>query len=270
LCEQEAVKTGNYLRLVKALKEAKCFEEAEQWVHKGIKATQKQWPGIASQLRGALLEMREKEGNWLQVTAFRAEDFLGLPSLQAYEDMKKAAERAKVWPLVREGALRYLETGKLPQTDPSWPLPQTGVAKDTDYRREKPPMIHTLIDIAIAEKQTDDVLRWYDSRKSAKDVYWRWDSYQEDGIAGAVADQYPDRALAIWNKLAEREIALIKPKAYEAAAVYLRKVRDLLRKLKREGEWKKHLSELRQANARKTRLLEILNRLEGRRIVEGT
>ena len=96
------MKTGSYVRLVNALREAKRFEEAEQWIHKGIKATQKQWPGIASHLRDALREMREKEGNWLQVAAFRAEDFLGSPSLQAFKEMRKAAERAKVWPWLGE------------------------------------------------------------------------------------------------------------------------------------------------------------------------
>ncbi len=50
LCEQEAVKTGSYTRLVDVLRKAKRLEEAEQWIHKGIKATQKQSPGIASQL----------------------------------------------------------------------------------------------------------------------------------------------------------------------------------------------------------------------------
>ncbi len=213
--------------------------------------------------------MREKEGNWLQVAAFRAEDFLGSPSLQAYEDMKKAAERAKVWPSVKEGALRYLETGKLPQTDSSWPLPGTNVAKDTDYRREKAPMIHTLIDIAIAEKRADDVLRWYDHPKPQKGGSWGWDGFREDDIAEALATRYPDRALAIWKKLAEKQIALTKPRAYEAAAVYLRKVHDLLKKLKREDEWERYLLELRQTNVRKTKLMEILSRLENRRIVEG-
>ncbi len=42
LCEQEAVKTGSYTRLVDALRKAKRLEEAEQWIHRGIKATQKQ------------------------------------------------------------------------------------------------------------------------------------------------------------------------------------------------------------------------------------
>ncbi len=38
---------------------------------------------------------------------------------------------------------------------------------------------------------------------------------------------------------------------------------------RRWDEWKDYLSKLRQANIRKTKLLEILARLESRRIVEG-
>ncbi len=87
-------------------------------------------------------------------------------------------------------------------------------------------------------------------------------------IAGAVADRYPDRALAIWKDLAEKEIALTKPNAYETAAGYLRKVRTLLKKLKRENEWKDYLSQLRQANIRKRSFLEILDRLESRPIIK--
>jgi uncharacterized Zn finger protein len=131
-------------------------------------------------------------------------------------------------------------------------------------------MIDVLIDIAIEEKRPDEVLRWYDQRKSKKQIFGGWgDGYQEDQIAKAVADRYPDRALAIWKNVAERQIALTKPKAYEEAAHYLKKVHNVLKKLKRDDEWKSYLSKLRQANIRKTKLLEILERLEGRRIVEG-
>ena len=92
-----------------------------------------------------------------------------------------------------------------------------------------------------------------------------WDSYQEDGIAGAVADQSSGSCPRdLEQTLLKEKLPSPSRRPTNAAAVYLRKVRDLLRKLKREGEWKKHLSELRQANARKPRLLEILHRLDGR------
>jgi uncharacterized Zn finger protein len=268
LCEKEAVETGSYARLVDELRKAKRLEEAEHWIHKGIKATQKQLPGIANHLRNTLREMKEREGDWLKVAAFRTEDFLQSPSLHTFQDMKKAAEKAKVWPEVRAAGLAYLETGKLPQSDSTWPLPETGVKEDRETRKSDP-MIDVLIDIAIEEKRPDDVLKWYD-RKSKKQVYWGWDGYQEDQVAEAVVDHYPDRAVDIWKSIAERQIALTKPKAYEAAAVYLRKVHGLLKKLKRESEWKDYLFRLRQANVRKTKLIEILSRLEGHRILGKT
>jgi uncharacterized Zn finger protein len=268
LCEQEAVETKSYHRLVKALIKAKRFEEAEQWIHRGIKATQKGLPGIAKQLRDTLREMREEEGDWPKVAAFRVDDFLGSPSLAAFDEMRKASERAKVWPAVRTAALLYLETGKNPQLDPLWPLPESGVKKEAAYFHEKAPMIHTLIDIAIDEKRPDDVLRWYNHSKAKREKYWGWDGYQEVSIAEAVTEHYPDRALAIWKGLAEKEIALTKPRAYETAAGYLRKVRTLLKNLKKENEWQAYLLQLRQANIKKRSFIEILNRLESRPIIK--
>jgi len=268
LCEREAEKTGSYPRLVNALREANRFEEAEQWIHKGIKATWKQWPGIASELRATLREMREKDGDWLRVAAFRAEDFFQAPTLDTFKELEKASKRAKVWTEVEPAARQYLETGKLPKTASSWPLPETGVMKISEQRQSQIPVIETLIDIAIAEKRPDDVIRWYDRRKPKK-VSWGLGDFQEDEIAKALADQYPDRALTIWKKLAENLISLTKPKAYEEAANYLRKIQRLLKKLKREKDWQSYLAVLRRANEKKRKLLEILNRLEGRRIVEG-
>jgi len=268
LCEKEAVETKSYYRLVKTLVKAKRLEEAEMWIHRGIKATQKGLPGIAKQLRDTLREMREGEGDWLRVAAFRVDDFLGSPSLATFDEMRKASQRAELWPAVRAAALLYLETGEKPQLDPSWPLPESGVKKEPVYLHEKAPMVHTLIDIAIDEKRPDDVLRWYDHSKAKREKYWGWDNYQEVSIAEAVAEHYPDRALDIWKGLAEKEIALTKPRAYETAAGYIRKVRTLLKKLKQEGEWQAYLSQLRQANLKKRSFIEILNRFESRPIIK--
>jgi uncharacterized Zn finger protein len=267
VCEQEAVKTGSYPRLVEALRKAKRYEEAEQWIFKGMRATQKQWPGIAKQLKDTLREMRERKGDWLKVTAFRAEDFIQSPSLHTFQDMKKTAEKAKVWPEVRAAAFLYLETSKVPQSDPSWALPETGVKEDRESRKNEFPMADVLIDIAIEEERPDDVLRWYDQLKSKKQIFWGGDGYQEDKIAAAVVDLYPDRAIAIWKNLAEKQIALTQPKAYETTALYLRKVRNFLKKMERESEWKDYLLQLRQANARKKKLIQILDRLDSRRII---
>jgi uncharacterized Zn finger protein len=268
ICEQEAVKTGSYPRLVEALRKAKRYEEAKQWIFRGVRAIGKKWPGIAKQLKDTLREMTEREGDWLKVVAFRTEDFLQSPSLHTFQDMKKAAEKAKVWPEIRAAALLYLETGKLPPSDTSWPLPETGVKENRESRKNEFPMTDVLIDIAIEEKRVDDVLRWYDQLKSKKQIFWGGDGFQEDKVAEAIVNLYPDRAITIWKNLAEKQIALTQPKAYETAAVYLRKVHNSLKKLGKESEWKDYLLQLRQTNARKSKLIEILSRLEGRRILE--
>ena len=127
-------------------------------------------------------------------------------------------------------------------------------------------MAGTLIDIAIYAEKPDEVIRWYDLRKQGS-VGWGQTWFQENEIARAIADTYPDRAIAIWKRLAEGMIAQTKPKAYETAAGFLRHVHRVLGKLGREKEWQSYLVELRQTNARKRRLLEILDNLEDPRLL---
>jgi uncharacterized Zn finger protein len=277
LCEREAEKTGSYVRLVDYLKQAKRWQEVEQWIHKGIAATHKQSPGIASQLRLALRERREQEKNWPQVAAFYAEDFFDRPGAATLRDLQKAAKRAGVEAEVRAGAFHYLETGIMPHTlkptkktngIPAWPLPECEV-KETEERRETiAPMRHALIDIAIDEKQPDEVLRWYDQPAPSKSPTWGYGWSDDDRIATAVVSAYPDRAIALWKKMAEAQIQHVEVRAYETAATYLRKVHSACKKQGREQEWKDYVATLRQANLRRPRLVQILDSLTGKPIVE--
>ena len=274
LCESEAEKTGSYVCLVNFLMKAQRWEKAEQWIHKGIKATQKKWPGIAGELRQSLRKLREREKDWLGVTAIYAEEFFEQPGLDSFKKLEKAAKRAGVWPAVRAGAMRYMETGKLPIAGAedanfsAWPLPAKSFMDITESERSLAPMVDILIDIAIAEKQPDEVLRWYDRGKQKPRGWWR-SAFQEDKVAQAIVDRYPDRSIEIWKKVAEREIAHTKPSAYEEAGSYLRKVSRVLTRLGREQEWKDYLTKLREANRRKRRLLEVLEDLTGRRIIQA-
>jgi uncharacterized Zn finger protein len=268
LCEEEAVNTGNYVRLVEALLNAERKKDAERWIVKGITASQKESPGIAAKLRDTLREMREKEGNWPAVAAIRAEEFFSRPSFTAYNDVRLASKPAGQWPVVRTAVLSYLETGKLPLAGPSWPLPEAEIKLDHSSQQEKPPMVGILIDIAINEKETDEIIRWYDYPAEKGCYGRRWSEYKEDRIADAIEKDYPDRAAAIWKALAEGQISLTKPSAYEAAAVYLKKLHGFFTGQNRAEEWTNYLAGLRQTHARKPRLLQTLARLEGRKIID--
>jgi uncharacterized Zn finger protein len=214
-----------------------------------------------------LREIREKQGDWLQVAALRADDFFINPSLETFQTFQKAARKAKVWNKVKPAALKYLETGKIPKPGSSWPLPETDVPKAKERRSKQFPLIGTLIDIAIAEKRPDEVIHWYDQKKNQKFGGW-WSEFQEDKIARALADDYPDRAVDIWKRLAANLIAQVKPKAYEKAAVHLIKIQRILKRRSKDKEWGIYLANIRKEHARKIKLLEILDGLNDKPIMD--
>ncbi len=265
LCETEARKTGSYDRLVKRLVAARCYEDAEKWIKQGLRDLGEEWPGITASLRGKLREIRTLEKNWPAVAAMRIEEFVRRPSRQAFTECKKPAGKIKAWSDVRESLLRYLEKGELPWKQKGWPLPDSGLDRPDADQHNRFPMIGDLINIAILEEKPDQVLRWYDQRPKN-----RFGGYGVDGdaIATAIQDHAPDRAVAIWKDKAERLIAQVKPSAYQEAAKYLRKAGMVIFKQNKQPQWDQYLGSLRNAHARKRRLIEILDGLDGKPIVK--
>ncbi len=277
LLEREAVRTDSYLRLVAYLVEVRAWKEAEEWIRRGIEATESRYPGIASGLRDKLRVIREREGDWLAAAFLRAEDFFRRPSLETYQKLQEASERAGVWHAARAGALRYLETGELPISDaqeatdrsiPSWPLPEIREATISSKWGRTFPFTDELIDIAIDENCVEDVARWYEQGNLGEG--WRAQGeLRDDKIAEAVVEAYPDLAIAIWKGIAGAQIAKTQTQAYQVAARYLRKIHRVLEKEGDDEEWRRYLAAIREANIRKRRLLEILDGLIGRPIVDG-
>jgi uncharacterized Zn finger protein len=267
LCEKEASKTGSYVRLVDLLRETGRRDAAETWIQKGIKATEEKRPGISRQLRDLYRKIREEQRGWPVVAAVRAEEFFMEPSLAAFKELEEATKKAEVWQDVHPAAMAYLESGKILDKKSSWPLPGTGLPKAKEFRKKQFPLVDDLIDIAIAEKRPDEVLRWYEeSRQKRRTPLFI--GHRDDQVAIALKDSHPDKAVHIWKRLAEEEIARTKVKAYHTAATYLRKIHAVMKKRGKEKGWQGYLRELRQANARKPRLVEILDSLAGKRIVD--
>jgi len=265
LCLREAEATGSYERLVKKLRQAGRTTEAEEWIRKGVTSTQNKLPGIASSLKKELLELRQRKKDWPFAAALRADDFFEQPGLKTFKELQVAAEKAGVGPKVRGACLEFLETGVYPGDKAGWPLPDTGFGKPEKPRRETPPFTDVLIAIAINEKRIDDVLRWYDGQKQRANAWFG--SHRDDEVASAVARIYPDRAIAIWKKIAEGLIAQAKVGAYSEAVAYLKKVRQALDRPDRAAEWAAYLATLTEANKRKPRLVEMLNVLSGKPII---
>jgi uncharacterized Zn finger protein len=86
-------------------------------------------------------------------------------------------------------------------------------------------------------------------------------------VASAIAYAYPDKAIAVWNKMAEGLIAQTNVSSYGEAALYLKKVRQTLIGQNRVNEWKEYLNSLLEANRRKPRCVQILRALDDRPII---
>ncbi len=266
LCKKEAPITASYERLVKRLLDAGSLDEAEEWIQSGIEATREDWPGIASSLRKARLKILHERGDWVGVTTFRAEEFLESPSLESYKNLRDASSRIGLWETVRGDALQYLETGRIEGSSPPWPSSGSGSARSgTPHRRREFPLSRVLIDIHIEEANPTEVLRWY--AVASRDRYGRGFG-QEDRVARAVSGTHPDEAIAIWKRLAEQEIAQTNPNAYQQAGAYLRQMRQVFHDEERMAEWTATITEIRRTHARKRRLMEVLDGLDRRPIVQ--
>lgn len=271
LCRREAENTGSYVRLVQYLLKNNQTREAEEWIAKGIQATDKEWPGISAKLRKHLEEIRKAQGDWPCITAIRAGEFFRLPSVETWKETEEAAKKAEVWEMVRNCALNYLETGRIPNAETGWSLPEIESRPSERGFRPTFPDTNLLIQVAIYENNPDEVLRWYEIQKKEPGKLFGLISFarNDDAVAEALKEKYPDRSLDIWRHIAEKHIAEVKPSAYQSAAGYLAKMSRVMSRLGKEKEWQQYLSDLKQTHARKKRLIEILNGISGKRIIDA-
>jgi len=256
LCEVEAQKTGSFTRLVKHLISAKRYSDAENWIQEGIRKTEKELPGIASDLRHRLKEIRTSQKDWVAVATMQTEEFVCYPSEKTFLECQKANAKTKTWPKVRKHLLTYLEKGELPWKQKGWPLGKSNQTKPDASFRNTFPMTNVLIDIAILEKEPEKVLCWYDQLQNNKRSRI---GVGDDRIAAAIKDYDPERSVSIWKTIAEGLINQTKPSAYEQAAIYLRKVERIMKHEKKQSQWNQYLNSLREEHARKRRFIEILD-----------
>jgi len=291
LYEAEARATNSYGRLVDYLIGKRKYEDAERWAKEGIERTCDKLPGIASGLANSLGEVARRRKQWDVVAAHAAWHFFERPAASTFKELLVQARKAKCEKPVRDAALRFLETGVSPiqrtetrkgktnlRIDAAWPLPIPDYLKPfftRDRARSTPPRPHydVLLDMAIAAKKPDDVLHWFDKmsagqKRSAGGGRWAAAS-RADRVAAAVAKSHPERALEIYRRGLEANLPHANMSAYESAAAYLKKMRPLMKSLGREGEWKALLAEIRAKYGNRPRFMEILDRLEGRTVLQS-
>jgi len=271
--EDEADTCLCYARLVDVLSAAGEEDRARHWCIHGYVRALDNAPGIASSLQERLRTMAQKEQRHDLVATYRAQDFFARPSSTSYNELRKTARKAKCWQVVRTAALHYLETGQRPASSnqkdkySDWPLPAPEVELPTTRTRadhQRFPDLATLIDIAISEKRIDDVVDLY--QRLRKTRRWGWET--DKTVAQAVADTHPDLALGIWQDIVDGLIGQVKPKAYVEAATYMRFMKKVYTQINRLDDWRGLLEELRGKHKAKRKLMEVLDTLAKKKLVD--
>lgn len=283
--ENETAEIDCYVSLVDRLIQSGQSEKAKDWAFKGYTATREQAPGIARDLEEILRDLANKEKDYPLAAAYFAFEFFNNPDVHRYTALKTAATKAKVWDDVRKCVLAYLETGDRPdkvsmvfdKKKPKkkskkavavkdikpWPLPGLPLSiHDKDHRWSHFPDTSTLIDIAIDEKRYNDVLHWYRFSES-HGGFGR--DYTGDKVAQVVCEKFPNDAIEIWKKLVAKETIHANQAGYQTAGGYLKKIRKVSEKCNKMTEWNVYFASVREANKRRPRMIDVLNKIEGRR-----
>jgi len=129
--------------------------------------------------------------------------------------------------------------------------------------------LYALIDVHLEEGEVADALKALAKvEKPGKNARPAWGftdlpsagSYSAR-VAAAAETDFPDEAVRIYQKLAERQIAQRGRQAYQAAATYLVRVMRILEGNGRAAEWQSFIAELRQRNKSLRALREELDAL---------
>jgi uncharacterized Zn finger protein len=164
--------------------------------------------------------------------------------------------------------LRVDSAWPLPVPDYLVPLPRTGDRAIVPHG----PHYDVLLDMAIAAKQPDEVLRWYDKmERGPKRIRGGWGfagSGTDDRVAAAVAKSHPERALEIYRRQLDATLPQAHISAYESVAGHLKKMQPIMKSLSRQAEWATLLARIREKYRNRPRFMEILDKLEGHTILQ--
>jgi len=125
--------------------------------------------------------------------------------------------------------------------------------------------LRTLTDIALHEKRMDDVVKWYrvlthDGNEISYSYGWNGDRNEE--VVNAVAKSAPELSVKVWEKKIVDNCEKPDRSCYANIGVALRKLRPLMERLGRVGEWHQIIERLRMEYKRRSSLMNILKEID--------
>ncbi len=226
----------SYLEIAEECRKAKEFELALQWAEDGVKT----FPNDCdSRLLDFLADEyhRLKRHDDAMKTAWRI--FVQSLQLQGYQKLAEHAGKARCWDVWRSKAIDSIRQ-----------------QMESDKKRNKhcgfQPNSSRLVEILIWEKRNDEA--WIEAVKGGcRDQLWMT-------LASLRAESHPADTVAIYRKRIPDIIGQTNNNAYAEAVDLLKKIRECIRRLKQEPEFKNYCDTLRQEYKGKRNFIAEMNR----------
>lgn len=114
------------------------------------------------------------------------------------------------------------------------------------------------LDICMETGRENVVLKYLQDNKCRYD-YWSVDCNQY--FSKRLAEKYPNEILAIYWQDVDNLLCISNNKNYEIAAEFLKKIKALMKKNKRQAEWEEKFSELKEKHKRKRNFMALVGKL---------
>jgi Family of unknown function (DUF6880) len=244
-----AVKSRNlstayrYLQIAETYREAGKRDQAFEWAERGVKAFPER---TDSRLRDFLAEEYHRRKHHDEAMELIWAQFVESQHdyLSGYQKLKQHADRVKQWPKWRERAMEFLYE-KLEKARRNAPKLRWNWGA-TDYSE--------LVRILLWEGDVE--VAWREAQEGGcSDRLWL-------ELAALREKNHPEDALDIYRAQIEPLVNRRDNQAYEQAAGYVRKARDLMKRLGRDEEFAVYLEGIRKAHKPKRNFMALLNQIK--------
>lgn len=172
-----------------------------------------------------------QSGDQATVLRYAEEMFWDFPTLNGYEEFKKAAQALNRWPEVQPQVMARL--------------------------RKEPRNNMLVTQIYLQEGEIDSALQMVQKESGAP--FWGVNSLRLE-VAQAAEKQRPRSALEIYLPLVQQSINGRNRESYRSAAGYLSRIRKLYQQLDEENNWRQLITKIRQGHKNLPALQDELNK----------
>ena len=231
----------SYLKIAEIYRQAGENDKALAWAEEGLKS----FPRRDSRLVEFLAQEYHRRARHEDAMKLIWDQFIESPSLGHYQELNANAAKVQPnsnWPAWRGKALAHLRRVIAQEKQDQKPRDWHWVARPDNSR---------LVEIFLWEKRYDEA--WQEaSTGGCSDTLWL-------RVTATREEKHPGDAIPVYQEMIVTILKHSNNSAYEEAVNLIRKIRELMARLRRENEFEDYLAVLRLEYRRKRNFMKLLD-----------